>query len=95
VFEGYKITFKELDHLVDKFATALTALGVKKGEVVALFLPNTPQFVISYYGTMRIGAIITAVSPLYKERELEHQLVDAETETMVTLDLLYPLVEKV
>jgi long-chain acyl-CoA synthetase len=95
VFEGYKITFKELDHLVDKFATALTALGVKKGEVVALFLPNTPQFVISYYGTMRIGAIITAVSPLYKERELEHQLVDAEAETMVTLDLLYPLVEKV
>lgn len=95
VFEDRKITFKELDYLVDKLATAFADLGVKKGDVVALFLPNTPQFVISYYGALRIGAVVTAVSPLYKERELEYQLANAEAETIVTLDLLYPLVEKV
>ncbi|MEM1537745.1 MAG: long-chain fatty acid--CoA ligase [Candidatus Nezhaarchaeales archaeon] len=95
VFEGFKITFKELDHLADRFATALAGLGVRKGDVVAIFLPNTPQFVIGYYGAMRIGAIVTTVSPLYKERELEYQLNDSEAETIVTLDLLYPTVRKV
>jgi long-chain acyl-CoA synthetase len=89
------ITYKQLDDAVDKFATALSKLGVKKGDKVALFMPNVPQFIISYYGALRIGAIETAVSPLYKEREAEHQLADSEAETIVTLDMLYPTVEKI
>jgi long-chain acyl-CoA synthetase len=80
---------------VDKFATALAGLGVKKGEKVAIFLPNMPQFVISYYGAIKIGAVETAISPLYREREVEHQLADSEAETIVVLDALYPIVEKV
>jgi long-chain acyl-CoA synthetase len=90
-----EITYKELDTLTDRFATALDSLGVKKGDKVAIFLPNVPQFVIAYYGTIKIGAVATAVSPLYKEREVEHQLKDSEAETIVVLDLLYPIVEKV
>jgi long-chain acyl-CoA synthetase len=89
------ITYKELDNAVERFATALHELGVKKSDKVALFLPNIPQFIISYYGALRIGAIETAVSPLYKEREVEHQLADSEAETAVVLDALYPIVEKV
>jgi long-chain acyl-CoA synthetase len=95
VYVDRKITYRELDIATDKFATALNDLGVKKGDKVAIFLPNIPQFVISYYGAIKIGAIETAISPLYKEREVEHQLNDSEAETIVVLDLLYPIVEKV
>ncbi|MCL6578540.1 MAG: long-chain fatty acid--CoA ligase [Candidatus Bathyarchaeota archaeon] len=90
-----EITYKELDLLTDKFATAIASLGVKKGDKVAIFLPNVPQFIIAYYGAIKTGAIATAISPLYKEREVEHQLNDSEAETIVVLDLLYPVVEKV
>jgi long-chain acyl-CoA synthetase len=95
VYFNKEMTYKELDLVSDKFATALSDLGVKKGEKVAIFLPNIPQFVISYYGVIKIGAIETAISPLYKEREVEHQLVDSEAETIVVLDALYPILEKV
>jgi long-chain acyl-CoA synthetase len=95
VYFDKKMTYKELDVASDRFATALSDLGVKKGGIVAIFLPNIPQFVISYYGAIKIGAVETAISPLYKEREVEHQLVDSEAETIVVLDALYPVLEKV
>jgi long-chain acyl-CoA synthetase len=95
VYFDRKITYKELDTITDKFATALTDFGVKKGDKVAIFLPNIPQFIMAYYGAIKTGAIATAISPLYKEREVEHQLNDSEAETIVVLDLLYPIVEKV
>jgi len=95
IYFDREITYKELDLASDKFATALADLGVKKGDKVAIFLPNTPQFIMAYYGAIKIGAIDTAISPLYKEREVEHQLNDSEAETIVVLDLLYPIVEKV
>ncbi|MFQ6067950.1 MAG: long-chain fatty acid--CoA ligase [Candidatus Bathyarchaeia archaeon] len=95
VYFDRKITYKDLNLASDKFGTALSDLGVKKGDKVAIFLPNTPQFVIAYYGAVKIGAVETAVSPLYKEREVKHQLNDSEAETIVVLDLLYPIIEKV
>ena len=95
IFEDYKITYRELDELVDRFATALHDLGISKGDVVALFLPNIPQFVITYYGILRVGGIVTAINPLYKEREVEYQLNNAEAKAIVTLDVLYPTVKKV
>ena len=90
-----KITYRELDRAADRFAASLAALKVKKGDKVAIFLPNIPQFIISFYGALRIGAIETAVSPLYKEREVDHQLNDSEAETIIVLDALYPILEKV
>jgi long-chain acyl-CoA synthetase len=95
VFLGKKITYSELDSLSDRFATALHDMGVKKGDRVALFLPNTPQFIIGYYGALKTGAIVTAISPLAKEREVELQLDNSEAETLVCLDILYPLVKAV
>jgi len=95
VYFDREITYRELDLASDKFATALADLGVKKEDKVAIFLPNIPQYVMAYYGAIKIGAIDTAISPLYKEREVEHQLNDSEAETIVVLDLLYPIVEKV
>jgi long-chain acyl-CoA synthetase len=95
VYFDRDITYKDLALASCKFATALSDLGVKKGDRVALFLPNIPQFVIAYYGVVEIGAIETAISPLYKEREVEHQLNDSEAETVIVLDALYPILEKV
>ena len=92
VFYGARISYREMDALTDRFATALQGLGVRKGDRVAIFLPNCPQFVIGYYGALKAGAIVVACSPLYKERELEYQLNDSGAETILTLDLLYSVV---
>jgi long-chain acyl-CoA synthetase len=90
-----EITYAELDSLSNQFAGALRALGVKKGDRVAVFLPNIPQFVIAYFGVLKAGAVLTAISALHREREVEYQLTDSEAEAIVALDSLYPIVEKV
>jgi len=95
IFLGRRITYRELDELVDRFATALQGLGVKKGDRVGIFLPNIPQFVIAFYGALRAGAICVSCSPLYKARELEHQLNDGGVETLVGMDTLYPIVQEI
>lgn len=93
IYLGKKITYRELDLFSDRFAAALHDLGVKKGDRVAVYLPNIPQYVIGYYGASKVGAVVTAVSPLYKERELEYQIKDSGAETLIFLDLLYPIVK--
>jgi len=95
VFKGTKLSFREYDQAVDRFAAALQALGVKKGDRVAIHLPNVPQFPIAYYATLRIGAIVVPCNPVYTARELKHQLRDSGAEVCVTLSLMYPLIKKV
>jgi len=95
IYQDRRITYRELKEDVDRFATALQKMGVARKDRVALFLPNIPQFVIGYYGALKAGAIVTAISPLYKEREVSHQIHDSGAETLVVLDLLYPAVENV
>ena len=93
-FFGREITYAELDLLSDQFAAALAASGVKKGGKVAVFLPNIPQFIIAYFGVLKAGAVLTAISPMHKERGVAYQLNDSQAETIVALDTLYPIVEK-
>ncbi|MGF3521578.1 MAG: long-chain-fatty-acid--CoA ligase [Candidatus Bathyarchaeia archaeon] len=95
VFQESTLSYAQLNSLSDSFAVALQSLNVNKGDCVALFSPNLPQFVIAYYGALKTGAVLTALSPLHKEREVEYQLVDSEAQTIVVLDSLYPLVESV
>jgi long-chain acyl-CoA synthetase len=95
IFDSLEITYSELLLLCERFANALAGLGVKKGDRVAIHLPNSPQFAIAYYATLMNGAIFTPCSPLMVERELEYQLNDAGAETLITLDLFYPTVEKI
>ncbi len=89
------IPYKELNDLVNRFANALTAMGVQKGDRVAIYLPNCPQYVIAYFGTLKIGAIVAPVNPLYTPRELEHQVKDAGAETIVVLSRFYDNVRQV
>jgi long-chain acyl-CoA synthetase len=90
-----EINYAELDVLSDQFAAALASLGVKKGDKVAIFLPNIPQFIIAYFGILKTDAVLTTISPMHKEREVAHQLKDSEAVTIVTLDTLYPMLKKV
>jgi len=94
-FMGIEITFRELDTLSTRFANGLMARGVKKGDRVAVHLPNCPQFAVAYYGIMKIGAVFVPCSPLLVEREMEYQLNDSGAETLITLDLLSGSVENI
>jgi long-chain acyl-CoA synthetase len=90
VFMGKKISYRELEALVNRFARALTAIGVKAGDRVALLLPNMPQFVIANYAALRIGAVAVMNNPLSTEEELTDQLNDSDSTVLITLDLLFP-----
>jgi long-chain acyl-CoA synthetase len=94
IFAGLELTFQELADLSDRFATVLAQMGVRKGDRVAIHLPNCPQFAIAYYGALRAGAIFTPLSPLLASREVEMQLQDAGAETLISLDLLYPRIKE-
>lgn len=94
-FMGKRVKYKNLLEYTYQFANALKNMGVKKGDRVAIMLPNSPQAIISYYGALMIGAIVVQNNPLYTERELEHQLSDSGSETIITLDLLYPRIANV
>jgi len=94
VFYGRKISYQELRDQVDRFATALCDLGIKKGDKIALLLLNSPQFIIAYLGGLKAGAILTAISPVYVSPEIKHQIEDSGATTIVCLDILYDAVEK-
>jgi len=93
-FMGKKMTYKQLLEASYRFANALTALGVSRGERVAIMMPNCPSAIIAYFGTLMIGGIVVQTSPLYMERELVHQLSDSGARVIVTLDLLFTRVQK-
>lgn len=95
IFFGKKTSYKQLLKYVDSMATALKKLGIEKGSRVSISLPNSPQFIISFYSVLKLGAIVVQTNPLYVERELEHILNDSEAETIITLDLLYQRVKRV
>lgn len=86
-FLGTAISYRQLGGWVDRFAAAMIALGVKKGDRIGLFLPNVPDYLIGYYGALKAGAIIVNMSPLYTVDELAHQLADSGTRIVVTIDV--------
>ncbi len=94
-FFDERISYRTLGHLVNRFANALIALGLQKGERVAVHLPNCPQFVIAYYATLHAGGVVAATSPLYTEAELERQLNDCGASVVVTLSSTYERVKHV
>jgi len=81
--------YRKLDDLVDRLATALDKIGVKKGDVVAMLLPNSYQYVVSFYACMRLGVIASGVNPTYKPQEILHQLKLIGAKTLIVLDVLY------
>ena len=84
------LTYEQLQEATLRFATALYQLGVRKGDRVGLMLPNCPEFVIAFYGAMRIGAIPVNTNPMYVAREMAEQFQDSGCETVVLLDQFVP-----
>ncbi|WP_085524276.1 long-chain-fatty-acid--CoA ligase [Tuberibacillus sp. Marseille-P3662] len=94
-FYQQDISYQQLERSMDRFATGLQQNGIQKGDRVAMMLPNSPQFVMAYYGILRMGGIVTQVNPMLVERELEYILKDSEAKMIVVWDQLYPLVKKI
>jgi len=86
-FMGKRSTYGDVAGMVDQAAKGFQAVGVGKGVRVGLFLPNTPYYVICFYGILKAGGTVVNFNPLYAERELMHQITDSEIDLMVTLDL--------
>jgi long-chain acyl-CoA synthetase len=95
IYKDNSITYREYKETVDRFAAALQGLGVKKGDRVAIHLPNCPQYPIAYAATLLIGAIVVPCNPVYTQRELRHQLKDSGAEVIVTLSAMYPMVKSI
>ncbi|MDX6254236.1 MAG: long-chain acyl-CoA synthetase [Frankiales bacterium] len=94
-FLGTTMTYAQLRADVDRFAGALAALGVGKGDRVALVLPNCPQNVIAFYAILRLGAVVVQHNPLYTAHEMGHQLADSGATVVITLDRAYATVAEV
>jgi long-chain acyl-CoA synthetase len=94
-FMGKDMTFAELFTLAKRMANFMQAHGLKKGDRVAVMLPNCPQAVISYYATLMAGGVVVQTNPLYTERELEYQMKDSGAAFIVCLDILLPRVSNV
>ncbi|MGA2159321.1 MAG: AMP-binding protein [Dehalococcoidia bacterium] len=95
LFKGSKLSYSEVQKLSDEFAAALVAKGVKKGDRVALIMPNCPQAIICRWGTWKAGGILVHLNPLYTEPELEHALMDCGAETVVVLTTFYNQFKKI
>ncbi|WP_340150710.1 long-chain fatty acid--CoA ligase [uncultured Sneathiella sp.] len=91
-FMDKRITYAELDDMVDRAAKGFRELGVKEGVHVGLYLPNTPHYIVCFFGILKAGGTVVNYSPLDAERELRHKIGDSHTDFMMTLDLevLYP-----
>jgi len=88
LFQGYRVTYRQLQEMVDRFAAVLVGFGIKKGDSVAILLPNVIPCVVSYYAILKMGGIAVMNNPLYSDRELEHQFNDSGAKLLITLDLL-------
>ncbi len=86
-FLGARLTYREVNDLVNRAAKGLQELGVEKGTKVGLFLPNCPYHIIFYFAVLRAGGTVVNYNPLYVEKELIHQIEDSHTDIVVTLDI--------
>ncbi len=89
IFKGAAISFKEMDAITDQLAAALAGMGVKKGDRVGIFIPNTPQFVMVYFGILKAGGVVVAIDSRYTAPEIAHQANDAGIEVMFVMSNFY------
>jgi long-chain acyl-CoA synthetase len=90
-----RMTNKEIDTLSDKLATALADLGAKKGKTIALYMWNSPEFIIGFFGILKTGATVTALNPSFQEKDAQHQLEDSESIMVIVDDEQYPVIKNI
>ena len=95
LFKGATVSYGRLEAESDAFGAALVAMGVRKGDRVALLLPNCPQFLVAEFGIWKAGGIVVALNPTYSERELEQALDSTRSSLAVVLTPFYERVKHV
>ena len=85
-FMGTKISYKTLKDEVDALAANLNGMGLKKGDKVAVMLPNIPQYVTYFFAVLKLGGVVVQVNPLYTTRELEYEIKDSGSSILVIMD---------
>ena len=95
IFKGHAVTYREMDVLTDCLAAALVSMGVRPGQPVGIFMPNTAQFVMAFYAILKAGGIVVATNPLYTAREIEHQMNDAGIEILLVMSNFYRTIKEV
>ena len=88
-----ELTFADIDHESDVLAEIFCKWGVKRGDRISFFMPNGWEYFVGFYAAMKVGAIVSPMNPTYRERELKHQINDAESRILLTSSHLFPLVE--
>jgi long-chain acyl-CoA synthetase len=94
-YEGRDISYQEFWALIQRFSAALAEQGIESGDTVAVYLPNVPQFVVGFHGTLHAGGVVVPMNPQYKAREIEHLLDDSGATVVLTLADLVPNVEAI
>ncbi|MFX1521439.1 MAG: AMP-binding protein [Promethearchaeota archaeon] len=95
VYDNEEYTYKHIQELTLRFSNTLLKLGLKKGDVVSLWLTNCPHFIISYFAVLCLGGTVTAISPLYIAREVAYQIRDSGTKYLIMIDSLFSEFKKV
>lgn len=95
IFKGARLSFSEMDSLTNALAAALIDRGVQKGDRVAIYMPNSPQFVLAFYAILKAGGVVVATNPLYSKRELEHQMKDSGVTVMIATSNFYQNIKEV
>jgi len=95
IYLGEKFTYARLRNLIDRFATALNRLGVRKGDKVVLYISNSAQWVIAFFGIQKIGAVVVPVAPIYTSFEIEYMINDSGAETIICLDTNFGYVQDI
>ncbi|MDX9821451.1 MAG: long-chain fatty acid--CoA ligase [Syntrophales bacterium] len=88
IFQGFQVNYTQFKDMVDRFAACLSGFGVKKGDAVAILLPNLIPCVAAYFAILKLGGIVVMNNPLYSDPELQHQFNDSGAKVLITLDLL-------
>ncbi|MFY9542206.1 MAG: long-chain fatty acid--CoA ligase [Dethiobacteria bacterium] len=94
IFIGDRVTYREMMENIDRTAAAFAAMGLKKGDRVALMLPNCFAYVYSYFAAMRLGLVVVQVNPLLTARELSFIVRDSKTSALIVVDAMFPVVEQ-
>jgi len=95
IYLGEKFTYARLRNLIDRFASALNRLGVRKGDKVVLYITNSAQWVIAFFGIQKIGAVVVPVAPIYTSFEIEYMINDSGAETIICLDTNFGYVQDI
>ena len=90
IFQNTRLTYAQLHEHAERFAGALKGMGVRKGQRVALMMPNLPQTVVAFWGIIKAGAVVVMINPLYREKEILAHIGDSGAEHIILLDMLWP-----